>query len=84
MGRTEIAIPLMLLGFVMSVTIIAASFAAWWRSRSARPGALLVWSTRLALVATLAGCVWHANVIGGQWQTFREFVAGAAGPGGRR
>jgi hypothetical protein len=71
LSQLEIAIPLMLLGLVISLTILAAAFAAWRGSRTRRPNYLLVWSTRLAVVAMLAGCVWHASVISGQWRTFR-------------
>lgn len=69
-GLSEIALPLMLLGLVISLTILAAAFAAWRGSRTRRPNLLLVWSTRLAVVAMLAGCAWHASVISGQWRTF--------------
>ncbi len=69
--QSEIALPLMLLGLVISLTTLATAFVAWRGSRTRRPNHLLVWSTRLAVVATLAGCVWHASVIGGQWRTFR-------------
>lgn len=75
-GRSEIAIPLMLLGFVIALTTLAMAFAASRRSAIQRPHSLLVWSTRLAVVATLVGCVWHTSIIGGQWRTFRaETVA---------
>ena len=69
-GRSELAIPVMILGFIIAVTMLVAAFAAWRGALTRRPNALLVWSTRLAVVAMLAGCVWHASVIGGQWRTF--------------
>jgi hypothetical protein len=71
MGMTEVAIPLMLLGVVISVTMLAAAFVAWRASRVRRPNPLMIWSTRVAVVALLVGCIWHANVISGQWQAFR-------------
>jgi len=71
MASSEIAIPLMLLGLVISVTMLAAAFAAWRTSRVRRPNQFVIWSTRLAVVALLVGCIWHANVMSSQWQTFR-------------
>ena len=70
-GRSEIAIPLMLFGFVVAATILVAALAAWRGSRASHPNLLLQWTARLAIVAVLAGCAWHANVIGNQWQMFR-------------
>lgn len=74
-GRSELAIPLMLLGLVIAITTLATAFAAW-RSRTRQPNHLLIWTTRLAVAALLVGCVWHASVIHGQWRTFQtETVA---------
>ena len=75
MGLSEIAIPYMLLGFVIAVAMLVMSFAVWGRSRSRRPGRLLTWTTRLSIVATLVLCVWHGGMIVGEW---REFRAGAS------
>jgi hypothetical protein len=50
---------------------------AWRGALTRRPNALLAWSTRIALVAMLAGCVWHASVIGGQWRTFTTEASAA-------
>jgi hypothetical protein len=67
----------MILGVVMAATILVAAFAAWRGALTRRPNALLAWSTRIALVAMLAGCVWHASVIGGQWRTFTTEASAA-------
>jgi hypothetical protein len=75
LGRTDIAIPLMILGFVIAVTTLATAFAAWRGSRTRRPSRLLLWSTRLAVAGLLLGSVWHASVIAGQWQIFRTETA---------
>jgi hypothetical protein len=70
-GRTELAAPLIILGFIIAVTMLAAAVAAWRGGLTRRPNPLLVWSTRIAVVAMFAGCVWHVTVIDGQWRTFR-------------
>ena len=61
----------MVLGLVIAAVMLVMSFAAWGRSRARRPNGVLTWSTRLAIAIMLVGCVWHASVIDGQWQTFR-------------
>jgi len=75
LGRTEIAIPLMILGFVIAITTLATAFTAWRGSLTRRPNRLVVWTTRLAVVGMLVGSVWHSSVIAGQWQIFRTQTA---------
>jgi hypothetical protein len=74
-GRTEIAIQMALLGAVIVLTTLATAFAAWRGSRTPHANALLAWTTRLAVVVMLAGCLWHADAIAGQWQIFRAETA---------
>jgi len=73
-ARSEMVFPLMLLGLVIAVTTLATAFAAW-RSRTRQPNPLLTWTTRLAVAALLAVCVWHTSVIHGQWQSFHTQIA---------
>ena len=72
LGMTEIAFPLMMLGLVIAATMLAAAFMAWRASRARRPSQFVIWSTRLAVIALLAGCAWHASVLTAQWRTFRS------------
>ena len=73
-ARTEMVVPLMLLGLVIAMTTLATAFAAW-RSRTRQPNPLLTWTTRLAVAALLVCCVWHTSVIHGQWQFFQTEIA---------
>jgi hypothetical protein len=69
-GRTEVAMPLVLLGWVLVVAMVVAALAAWRATSSGVRHPLVQWATRFAVVAMLAGCVWHGQVIGGLWLEF--------------
>ena len=68
-ARSELAVPVVVLGGALAIAMLIAALGAWRTTRATR-NPLLIWTTRVAVIVVLAGCVWHGRAINSRWEAF--------------
>ena len=68
----QIIPPLLTLGFLLSIVIVALTIAMWRASRARHAHPLMTWASSVALVAVVIGGAWHAQVVRTDLQTYHD------------